>query len=202
MMHFLFVYAQTKKTKKLKPPPPEIELKENTQLTKYNTMKRTTFYPFNKSLVIKIVSFDKQISFEKGQKSIGSDRSHVSESSTEFYGLPIHNDTIVFAKISQEVLLTQKDKNTLSDILYNTCGRWTFTSKTSFGCYYPHNAIIFFDINGKAFEYIELCFDCHQLKYSNSKIEKFEDCDYMFSDLKSYFTSLGLRTSKEEFEKR
>lgn len=102
----------------------------------------------------------------------------------------------------ENVLLSKNDTDSLSDILYNTCSRWTTTQTTKAGCYYPHNAIIFFNDKNQPSEYIELCFDCNQLKYSSEKIKKFDDCDIAFSELEAYFKSFRLKTSGEEFENK
>jgi hypothetical protein len=158
--------------------------------TKYNLETRLNFYPYNQSVQVKIVSFDAQV--DTG-KSFPEQRF--------IYKLPITNDTICFSKLDGIVSLNPQQIDSLTDILYNTCFRWTIVQTSKSGCYLPHNAIIFFDNNNKPFEYIEICFDCRLLQYSSDKIVKFEDCDFALKDLREYFKILGLKTSISDFKK-
>ena len=162
--------------------------------TKYSFKTRLTFYPFNQSGKIMLVSFDKQVDTSHSLKTT------YYRPPEYIYTLPIQNDTIRFSKLVQKVSLNINQLDTLSDILYNTCFRWTIREEKKTDCYIPHNAIIFFDKNDNLLEYIEICFDCQRIKYSNKKIERFEQCDFAFADLKKYFQILGLYISEKDFE--
>jgi len=89
----------------------------------------------------------------------------------------------------------------LTDILYNTCYRWTITEENKAFCYMPHNALLFFDKNNLLIDYIEICFDCRQIKYSNKKIQRFKQCDFALDALKKYFQVFNLKSSVKDFEK-
>lgn len=174
---------------------------EPINVTKYTLTDRRNLYPFSQAAEIKIVSFDKQekeIDSSDWRFKIKSFKNHKDIS----YGLPVINDTICFSKLDKIVPLNFNQADTITDILYNTCYRWTVIDKTSLNCYLPHNAIIFFDKSGKVFEYIEICFDCHGMRYNARKIENFEKCDLTFNDLQKYFKSLGLKTGFYDFEPR
>ena len=160
---------------------------EKINFTKYPLPKRLSLFPFSKATHVKLVSFPEQ-------KDTANKRGEPE------YGLPILNDTICFQKIDQIKALTLSQIDTLTDILYNTCHRWTIYEYSQAACYLPHNAIIFYDKDDKPFEYIEICFDCHGLEFSSPKIEKFELCDYTYTDLKKFFKSLGLKTGVDEFQ--
>lgn len=158
-------------------------------ITKYTVHDRKSFYPFNKASQIKLVSFGEQ-----------HDSSKVKYPGK--FELPKSNDTICIARLDQIKELNWKQVDTLTDILYNICSRWTITEKSEMGCYFPRNAIIFFDILNKPFEYIEICFECHRVKYSNNKVVSAEACDHMYDELQSFFRFHGLKTSATElFEK-
>lgn len=164
---------------------------EKQNITKYDLETRLNFYPFNQSAQVKLVSFDAQVDSNKTfpeQKNV--------------YKLPTTNDTVCFSKLDTIISLSSQQVNTLTDILYNTCFRWTMYQTSKDACYLPHNAIIFLDDNNKLLAYIELCFDCNQLKYSSDNIVKFEDCNFALDDLQDYFSKLGLKTSINDFEKK
>ncbi len=206
IMQFFFALGQSKKRKSIPPPPPPLsdtlnEISGKTNYTLYKAKKRQAFYPFSKATQIQIVSFDKQLKERIRLKNIGNDSYEMSDF-TEVFGLPIQADTIDFSKISQVISLSKNEIDSLTDILYNTCSRWTLTQTSKAGCYYPHNAIIFLNNKNQVFEFIELCFDCNQLQYSSKKIKKFEDCDITFSELEAYFKLLGLKTSGNDFDKK
>ena len=179
----------------------DINKSQKIDCTKYSLTERANFYPFNTTFKIVIVSFDKQV------KDIDSSDWRFGKPSFKFdkdikYGLPFLNDTICLSKLTQARSLSTNQVDSLTDILYNTCFRWTITDENKAMCYLPHNAILFFDKNDKVFDYIEICFDCHQFKYSNKKIEKFEQCDFAVSDLKKYFKQMGLYISYKDFESK
>ena len=169
------------------------EKSQKIESTKYPLKTRLTFYPFNQSPKIMLVAFDKQVDSTRSIKT-------KYQRPPEFiYKLPTQNDTICVSKLAQIVSLNIQQVDTLSDILYNTCFRWTITETNAAMCYLPHNAILFFDKNDKILDYIEICFDCHQIRYSNKKIEKFEQCDFALTDLKKYFRQFGLNVSEKDF---
>lgn len=161
---------------------------EKINITKFTALQRQAFYPFNKATRLKIVSF-KQTENEGDKRKAAK------------WGLPVLNDTICFSKLDQIIELTPAQTDTLTDILYNTCSRWTITETSTMGCYFPRNAILFFDSTGNSFAYIEICFECHGIRNSNSAIVNPEACDLMYHDLQSFFSTQGLKTSASELLK-
>lgn len=158
--------------------------------TTYSFQKRLSFYPLNLTAQMKIVSFDKRIDTNLSNKR-----------NSFIYGLPINGDSVCLSKISESVTLNLKQLDTITDIMYNTCNRWTIYETNKAACYEPHNAILYYGNNGKLLAYIEICFDCSQVKYSNTNIVQFKDCDIAINDLKQYFKKLGLKTSERDFTK-
>ncbi len=205
LIFFLPAFGQKNKKSKAPPPPSIDELIENidkpatrTNTTKYKLKERQKFYPFSKAAQIMLVSFDKQ---EPIELKINDGKTLTAENIyPPLYGLPFLNDTIDFSKIDQKVILIAKEVDTLTDILYNTCSRWSVHLTSKSACYHPHNAILFLDKNGNLLEYIEICFDCNQFLFSSNKIKQFEDCDNAVSELQSYFKILGLKSSTFDFK--
>ena len=161
---------------------------EEINYTKHQLNERLSFFPFDKASKIAIASFDVMVVSAKARKEL-------------HWGLPTINDTISLSRLEQIKVLNASEVAKLTDIMYNTCSRWTITEKTAMGCYFPRNAILFLDSAGRAFAYMEICFECHGTKNSGG-IKQINECDIMYQDLQAYFKSLGLKTSASELIKK
>jgi hypothetical protein len=155
------------------------------EFTRYNKYQRQQFYPFNKATAIKLVSFG------NGNDSAGD---------MEML-LPVENDTLCLSKLKQAVLLKKTQTDSLTDILYNTCSRWTITQTDHSGCYFPRNAIVFLDQKDRVLDFIEICFECRGIRLGSKKIKAFDDCSYMFNELQSFFRRTTLATTAGELER-
>ena len=165
-------FGQTKK--KYPPPPPPYQKEVRNNSVKYSLQKRLSFYPLNKSSQIKIVSF-------------GLHLDSIQRKCEENYKLPMLDDTICYSKLDEIKSLTLNQIDTLTDILYNECARWNINEYSEAGCYYPRNAILFIDKNGKAFEYLEICFECTIMKINNPKSAMPDLCENMYNRLEAFF---------------
>ncbi len=212
-------YAQVKRTNELKakssvinkkkeivPPPPSpndfIRIKPHKiNFTKYNLSKRLSFYPFNKTTKIMVVSFSTKFSRKESYvatiDSVFSDSLHIKKEKIENikpFKIPMKNEKILFDKMDQIKILTLSEEIEISDILYNSCYRWSDWEDKVLGCYFPRNAIIFFDENDKPFEYLEICFECRAIEKSSKNIKLIENCNYLYEELEKYFNKLGIIT--------
>lgn len=169
--------------KKTAEPPQATNKPAKTNYTRFSLEKRLSFYPFSQSSQIQIVSFGPQMEICSGDL-------------IKVYKLPRLHDTICFSKLDQVKRLSLSEIRKLSDILYNTCPRLSVSVEESSGCWYPRNAIIFFDTSAKAFEYIEICFECGDYEKSNAAIPDPLDCTYAFNDLQDFFEKAGIQTSE------
>ena len=170
------------------PPPPVFQKSVRTNNVKYTLQKRISFYPFNKSAQIKLVSFGLQLDSNQRKEE-------------QNYKLPKLNDTICFSKLDQIISLSLSQADTLTDILYNECFRSNLTEYNEAGCYYPRNAILFLDNDGHVFEYLEICFECSKVELSSSKIVKPDLCNNMYTGLEKFFKRIGVKTSSYELKR-
>lgn len=92
----------------------------------------------------------------------------------------------------QILTLAQVDK--LSDILYNSCYRWSEWKDKTAGCFRPRNAIIFYDVNEQPFDYIEICFECSSMKSTDKTLKTLPHCNYLYDKLEEYFNLIGIQT--------
>ena len=129
--------------------------------------QRLKQYPYNKSSQIQLVSFE-------GRK------------------IPVLNDTISYSMLKEVKILTLLQIDSLTDLLYNVGFGGTILIEEEMNCYDPRNAIIFIDSAGKAFEYIEICFECQQFVVSSEKINFGDICNQKFSMLKKQFINAGI----------
>jgi hypothetical protein len=171
----------------LTPKPPRIPTKKGlkTEEQNHNCIRgsnlsfsaRLKNYPFNLSGQIQLVSF-------RGS----NDTSDNARSDS----LPRLNDTICYSKLSEVKTLTFAQVDKLTDVLYN----YGYSGKTFIGsislCYEPKNAILFLDKNGKAFAFIEICFQCRDTRVSSENISLGEMCNQKLSMLRDIFNHAGI----------
>ena len=130
-------------------------------------------YPFSKTAQIQLVSF-------KGFK------------------LPFENDTVCFSKLNEVKTLTLRQIDSLTSIMYNIGFGGTILIVQEMACYEPRNAILFIDSSGKAFEFIEICFECEQTVNSSEKIDFGEVCNEKFNLIKQQFLNAGIKYGTKE----
>jgi len=137
-------------------------------------------YPFSLASEVQFVSFrgsidtvDNEIVYKNGS-------------------LPMLNDTICYSKLYEIKTLTFSQVDTLTDILYNYGFRGTVYTMSMAMCYNPRNAILFLDKNGKAFEFIEICFECKRTRESSEKISLGQLCDQKLDMIKDIFKNSGI----------
>lgn len=172
---------------KTPPQPPtrkEAEMEERNHHCAKQTNKslstRLKNYPFNLSVEVQLVSF------KENTDTVGNEIEYGKDS------LPRLHDSICYSKLSEIKALTFAQVDSLTDIFYN----YGYLGKVYTGsmplCYNPRNAILFIDKNGKAFEFIEICFECERIKGSSEKISLGEMCDEKLNMIKNIFKNAGI----------
>jgi hypothetical protein len=149
--------------------------------------QRLKNYPFSNAAQIQLVSFGRQVDTLNGAFVVSDKDS-----------LPRKNDTICYSRLFEVKNLTYSQVDKLTDILYN----YGYRSKpkddgliyieTIIQCYFPRNAILFLDANGKAFEFIEICFECEKTRKSSARISLGVMCNQKMDLLKDFFKGVGL----------
>jgi hypothetical protein len=147
--------------------------------------ERLKHYPFNLTTEVRLVSFKDNIDTINGQIEYGRD------------SLPRMNDTICYSKLYEIKKLTFAEVDRLTDIFYNygipyhrPSGKFHIGSMIQ--CYNPRNAILFMNKDGKAFEFIEICFECERTKESSEKISLGQMCDQKLEMIKDIFKKAGI----------
>jgi len=139
-------------------------------INKYSATRRRQFYPFNESETIKLVSF----------------RYHR-------HNYPFKNDSLITDSLIEQNTLNKTEVNSLTDIFYNNFYKRTSGIGSETMCFFPRNAILFMDKNGKMKEYILICFHCNEYELSSEKITMGSKCDQKMELLRQFFISSGLK---------
>jgi hypothetical protein len=141
---------------------------------KYSKTERLQFFPFNKAVQIKLVSFDKPDSVIMGGE------------------IPMKNGNVDYTKLKEIKTLNKSEIDTLTDILFNESYRGPFSSFRESLCYNPRNAILFVDSKGKTFAFIEICFECLGHRLSSTKIKAGDFCSEKYEYLRNFFAANGI----------
>lgn len=137
--------------RKAAPSPPEVDITDsrcyhNGGLT---PAQRKQIYPFDKFASIEVVSFKGVYEYDFG----------VIEREGESEG---EEPEVIKPDTFERVVLTDAEVDAFTDILYNynyakTTTAFTFDLN---GCYFPRQAVLFKNADGKTFESMEVCFEC------------------------------------------
>lgn len=148
---------------------------------KYNLSfsKRLLKYPFNKATQIQLVSFNGNDGQRQPQDKIKED-------------MPQMWMNICTKPFQERKTLTLRQIDRLSAIIYNYGYIKAPEIVELTKCYEPRNGILFLDVNGKVFEFIEICFSCRHniLSWEKMGNEDFERPK--FDLIKNFFTSVGI----------
>lgn len=155
--------------------------------------ERMQNYPFNRAAKITIASFR-----DKRTQLVSLDSLALCRCGDDFYSsVPVaSNPEGATSFFEEEITLSPDRVNTLSSILYEYGYREGAAGpQIRYGCYYPHNAILFYDNNNEVFAYIELCFSCtgHETSYERGQ-DNITWCDGKIDLLKAFFSGCGIKT--------
>jgi hypothetical protein len=149
---------------------------------KFTSVDRLKNYPFDQAVTVRLVSFDNK-----------------PDSTIEEHILPQKNGRVDTSVLSEQTTLSKRQIDSLTHILYNIgySGK-ILTSEVSM-CYNPRNAILFLDSTEQVFEFIEICFECNNLRLSSGKIKTGEFCTQKYEMLNAYFAQnkIEIGTVKE-----
>ncbi|VXB17973.1 MULTISPECIES: hypothetical protein [Chryseobacterium] len=169
---------------------------------KFPTNELLNIYPFSKTSKVKIISYniDFVSEFPTPLPPVGKDGdSTIIKNIIANQTFPIKLRNILgnenMEGIKQSKTLNFKETFELSELLYNTCGKFKNDIREISKCFFPRNAILFYDENNKVFEILEICFECHRIDFnSNQSLEINDMCNNFYSRLEQLFKENGLET--------
>lgn len=102
-------------------------------------------------------------------------------------------------RVEQSKTLNLTEISKLTHILFNTCNKYFITERSQSGCFFPRNAVVFYDDNDKIFEIMEICFECGGIEtYPNKFFNWRESCEYIYPELEKFFNDNGLETQYQK----
>ncbi|MFC3158297.1 hypothetical protein [Chryseobacterium arachidis] len=158
-------------------------------------------FPFNKATTIKIISYNVQF---RGMVPLPPPPNIASDSNAlkkweEAQKKPIDIKNIHKQKnligIDESKTLNLPEIHQLYNTIFNTCGKFMGGSVMGNKCFFPRNAVLFYDEDDKVFDIFEICFECDGLRSSTeSSIFINDQCNKFYPELEKFFQSKGLQT--------
>jgi hypothetical protein len=139
-----------------------------THRNKFTVTERHSNYPFNSTKEVRIVSITKSLGYQF-----------------------LETNKVDLSLIKESAKLDSLQIDSLTDILYNIDYKGTLFYYSE-GCFFPKNAILFFDTDGQVFAFIELSFQCSGFKVSSKKVTHLKFCNEKYDLLKSFFRKSGV----------
>ncbi|GAA4911392.1 hypothetical protein [Mucilaginibacter defluvii] len=165
-------------------------------INKYTVAQRRKFYPYSKATKILAVSYEMPINLPVTIDSADVDTSIRYEDTRT--GLFVKNGKLDHTALREEKVLTQSQIDSLTSIFYNYRTRvihnYAFLGHS---CFNPRNALVFFDKNGKVFDYLQICFECLQDRSQSEKFGTGAYCNQKYEMLRRYFAELGFKTGTQ-----
>lgn len=159
-------------------------------------------YPFNKAAKIVLVSFpfwtegsEEATIVDSLNKSATSIGVTDTRQDTCFNGnLNIFDSVLNYSSLIEVTTLNRNQINKLSALFFNinTRNRKKYIN-IGYACYAPRNAILFYDKSGKIFDYLEICFECQQMRSQSDDIYFTKDCFDLMDVMKQFFINAGIK---------
>lgn len=154
---------------------------------RFSLAQRLAKYPFSKAMKIIAVSYSDANPREFQSKS---------KTDTNFKtGLNIKNKRLYYSSLKEIIQLKPKQIVELSNIIYNTAYRRKDEVNYSMQgkCFEPRNALIFYDKHNRIFDYVEVCFECHNFSSLSDQITIGTVCTQKYDLLKQFFVNSGIK---------
>lgn len=156
------------------PPPPAAAQGTDQACHKNGTLsvsERLSKYPFSKTLQVVYISYEEQVG-----------------------ATPVAHGRIDSARIKQMKVLDKPQVNELTDLIfnYNYSKKTTLTTQKEAGCYRPRHSILFMDISGQVFAYLEICFECGKYRSSEEGLNLGTTCEGKLERLNNLFSRAGI----------
>jgi hypothetical protein len=202
---FLLSYGQKKNSKTVK----KINSPQYGDLKKHfkplSLDKRMASFPFNQAAKVKIISFNlkylgKSLPSPPPSTAFKTNEEYIRfQETVKKLGRPIELEDFIKNPSEEDIqnskILTLAEISELTNILYNTCNKYYLGNQMGNKCYFPRNAILFYDENDQIFAYFEVCFECSGSKsFPKDQGNVVETCGYLYTELEKFFNRKGLTT--------
>jgi hypothetical protein len=159
---------------------------------KYSILQRIKKYPFSKVAKILAVSYD---GGPEPNVDIIIDSAKMKKPvKMKPHGLIFNKGKLDTSSLFEIKQLTSAQVNRLTNMMFNTDFKVhnNYVIGTA-ACFDPRNAFIFFDKNGKVFDYIEICFECKRTESKSGRVFLGCGCNQELDMTKKFFIDLGIK---------
>ncbi|HEY8928788.1 MAG TPA: hypothetical protein VIM55_06340 [Mucilaginibacter sp.] len=147
---------------------------------------RLSKYPFSGAVKIAAVSYSGPMSVDFNPKDKKKPWLHK--------GLIVVNGKLNRSTIKEYVVLNTSRRNNLTNIIFNTTYRKiNDNASEEGGCFDPRNAFLFYDKNGRIFDYIQVCFECHSFRSLSGKLDIGTICNQKYDLLSKFLVDAGIK---------
>lgn len=117
-----------------------------------------------------------------------------------YKGLVITNKQLDYSTLIETKTLNPQQIEELTNLLFNYefTGLKGYTFTGTAACFYPRNSIIFFDKEGKIFDHLDICFNCHRYDSASGKLDVGTECAQKFDMLAKFFIKAGVRYGSDK----
>lgn len=169
---------------------------------KYSIAEILNTFPLSKATKVKIISYNTDFLGEFALLPPPPNKKLDSIQLKEYYDhlkKPIKLAENIskenFNEIKESKTLNLTETLELSKLLFNTCGKFPNDRREVSMCFFPRNAILFYDGNDKVFDFLEICFECRRMRPLSEKATEINGiCNKFYPKLEKYFQNKGLKT--------
>lgn len=159
---------------------------------KYTAKERLRLYPFSKATKVLAVSYEPPV-MEK--TDINSELNAEVSVPLKLSGLRVRNGKLDYSTLIEVKELSAAQIDSLTNLLFNTDFKVKGLNGFSKGkCFEPRNAFVFFDLSGKVFDYLQICFECINSRSKTDKISVGTLCTQKYDLLRAYMVGLGIKS--------
>lgn len=153
----------------------------DTTYLEYNGISNfSTTYPFSKAATIEIISYPDRFTWDTINKNHGN--------YFEVNLIPNGQMDLDSSQIKERVNLNLQQQNDLFDLLYNVECKF----EQGAPCFEPRHAIIFYDKDKKAYDFIEICLECMEIR-TTKNIKLGILCPDKIFEISELFKSFGIK---------
>ena len=162
-----------------------IGCKENTRKSEIkiskNTIELRNKYPFNKAEKIEVISYPTRHNWDKNFSFSGDNIVKNGK---------LNLDSKYFKQ--RKVITNEEARFFFEPLIYSKCKQIEMAA-----CYNPRHLFLFYDKNGKIFEFFEICLECLQSK-SSEKFPKVDICGKYYNIYEDNFRKIGIKYLRDE----
>jgi hypothetical protein len=158
----------------------------------FSLQQRLAKYPFSKANKIVAVSYQ----CCESPRDVLIDDTIARQPDTVFQsGLHVEGGKLNYSSLKEIKTLDQHQISRLTNLIYNTAHRKNASRMPYLGpsCYNPRNALLFYNKEGKIYDYLEVCFECEKISSLSKRITVGTDCTQKLDLFKKFLVDAGIK---------